>query len=325
MPLADAGVVAIGRNEGERLRECLRSALRDAHLVVYVDSGSTDASVELAQRLGVDTVILRPDVPFTAARARNEGVRRIREIGPELRYVQFVDGDCVLVDGWLTRAVEFLQENRTVAVVCGRRRERCPDGSIYNMLCDIEWDTPIGKTRACGGDALFRTEAFDAVGGFRPDLIAGEELELCLRLRTAGWLVWRVDADMTIHDAAMTRFSQWWTRCVRTGYAFAEAVSVHRKAHQQGVRGSQSAVIWAVGVPVFALSCAAVWGPIGWLVLGLYPLQVIRLVLRGNRSIQQNWWHAVFLVLGKFPELQGQVKFWVNRFLRKRPQLIEYK
>ena len=325
MPLADAGVVAIGRNEAERLSQCLRSALSDAQLVVYVDSGSTDGSVELARGLGVETVVLRADVPFTAARARNEGVRRMREIAPRLSCVQFVDGDCMLVEGWLSQAVGFLQDNHAVAVVCGRRRERYPHGSIYNMLCDIEWDTPIGKTRACGGDALVRTQAFDAVGGFRADLIAGEEPELCLRLRAAGWLIWRVDADMTVHDAAMTRFSQWWKRCVRTGYSFAQAVSLHGTADQHGVRGSRSAAIWAAGVPVFALFCAAVWGPKGWLVLGFYPLQVIRLVLSGKRSIRQNWWHAVFLVLGKFPELQGQIKFLLNRFSRRQSQLIEYK
>jgi glycosyltransferase involved in cell wall biosynthesis len=46
--LNDVAVVAIGRNEGDRLKACLRSVVDVAALVVYVDSGSTDDSVAFA-------------------------------------------------------------------------------------------------------------------------------------------------------------------------------------------------------------------------------------------------------------------------------------
>src|SRR5262245_22918014 len=120
------GVVAIGRNEGERLRRCLESALTAA-AVVYVDSGSTDGSTQWARDLGVDVVDLDITAPFTAARARNVGFRRILEIVPDLRYVQFVDGDCILVEDWPKRACSFLQLHVDVSAVCGRRRERYPE------------------------------------------------------------------------------------------------------------------------------------------------------------------------------------------------------
>lgn len=45
------GVVVIGRNEGERLKRCLASLLGNVDQIVYVDSGSTDGSVQLAQGL----------------------------------------------------------------------------------------------------------------------------------------------------------------------------------------------------------------------------------------------------------------------------------
>ena len=174
--------------------------------VIYVDSGSSDDSVAMAQSLGVAVVELDMTRPFTAARARNEGFRCLRKEAPELNYVQFVDGDCEVVPGWLEKATLFLNEHSDVAAVCGRRRERFPDRSMYNMLCDMEWDTPVGEAKYCGGDAMMRASVLESVGGYREDMIAGEEPELCVRLRSAGWKIWRLGEEMTLHDAAMTRF-----------------------------------------------------------------------------------------------------------------------
>src|SRR3990167_5804095 len=216
------GVVVIGRNEVERLERCLASLVGAAGKIVYVDSGSTDASVPMAQGLGVEVVALDMSRPFTAARARNEGFACLQRLQPDIHFVQFVDGDCEVVDDWLAKAQAFLCEHPAVAVVCGRRRERFPQRSIYNRMCDLEWDTPVGEAKACGGDALMRADAFAAVKGFRADLIAGEEPELCVRLRAIGWKVWRLGEEMTLHDAAMTHFSQWWQRTLRGGHAFAE-------------------------------------------------------------------------------------------------------
>src|SRR5207248_7579001 len=134
---------------------------------------------------------------------------------------------------WLERAEQELKVRPEVAVVCGRRRERFPEGSVYNRLCDMEWDTPVGEAESCGGDAMMRVKAVRATGGYRAALIAGEEPELCLRLREAGWKVLRLDAEMTLHDAAMTRFGQWWKRAVRAGHAFAEVSWLHRTSPQR--------------------------------------------------------------------------------------------
>ena len=126
---------------------------------VYVDSGSSDGSVQRARDLGADVIELDMRVPFTAARARNAGFRRLREISPDLEYVQFVDGDCELIDGWLEDAISFLNAHADVGAVCGRRRERYPERSIYNWLCDREWDGPVGDVRYCGGDVMMRADA----------------------------------------------------------------------------------------------------------------------------------------------------------------------
>ena len=320
------GVVVIGRNEGLRLERCLISLVGSAQKVVYVDSGSTDGSVQMALRLGVEVVELDMTIPFTAARARNEGFACLQRLLPTMRYVQFVDGDCEVVDGWLPRALAFLDTHPDVAVVCGRRRERFPQHSVYNLLCDYEWDTPVGEAKACGGDALMRADAFAEASGFRPGLIAGEEPELCVRLRGNGWKIWRLGEEMTLHDATMTRFGQWWQRTLRGGYAFAEGAFLNGAAPEQHwLRESRRAWFWGLGVPLATVIASLVFGWFGLLVLLVYPLQVTRLARRGDRSTRENWLRAFFLVLGKFPEMLGQVKFLLNRFGAGKTVLIEYK
>lgn len=320
------GVVVIGRNEGARLRRCLESVKAVADRVVYVDSGSTDGSVVMAQGMGVGVVELDMTKPFTAARARNEGFNKLRELMPGLVYVQFVDGDCEMVAGWLETAATFLNGHDDVAMVCGRLRERYPERSVYNMLCDMEWDTPVGMSKACGGIAMARVRALKDVMGYRADLIAGEEPELCVRLRASGWLIWRLDAEMALHDAAMTCFGQWWKRSMRGGYAFAEGANLHgAPPERHWVRESRSAWVWGAMVPLTTFVAACGWNT-WWLALtAIYPLQVGRLALRGRRSSRENWWRAIFLVLGKFPEALGQLKYWWSRFNNRTNSLIEYK
>lgn len=293
---------------------------------MYVDSGSTDNSVQMARKLGVEVVELDMTLPFTAARARNEGFACVHRLLPTVRYVQFVDGDCEVVDTWLFQAQAFLDARPDVAVVCGRRRERFPQRSIYNFLCDHEWDTPIGEAKACGGDALMRADAFAAVSGYRADLIAGEEPELCVRLRAKGWKVWRLAEEMTLHDAAMTRFKQWWQRSMRGGYAFAEGAFLHGAAPEQHwLRESRRAWFWGLGIPLAVVVASLILGWMGLLLLLVYPLQVMRLARRGDGSARENWLLAFFLVLGKFPEMFGQVKFLLSRIIGGRTALIEYK
>lgn len=320
------GVVVIGRNEGLRLERCLASLAGRADKVVYVDSGSTDGSVQRASALGVEVLTLDMTIPFTAARARNEGFACLQKALPAVRHVQFVDGDCEVHAGWLVTAQAFLDTHPQVAVVCGRRRERFPQHSVYNWLCDLEWDTPLGETKACGGDALMRVDAFVAVAGYRSALIAGEEPELCVRLRAAGWKVWRLAAEMTLHDAAMTRFGQWWRRSVRAGYAYAEGASLHgAPPERHWLRESRRAWVWGLGIPLL-VALASIWMGLWALVLLLvYPLQMLRLARRGGRSARENAVQAVFLVLGKFPEMLGQMRFVLNRFTAGNPALIEYK
>ena len=231
------GVIAIGRNEGQRLRRCLTSVIGQGMPIVYVDSASTDGSASLAREMGAEVVDLDMSLPFSAARARNEGFARLMQIAPGVQCVQFVDGDCEIVTGWIDKARQTLDENETAAVVCGRRRERFPQASIYNRVADVEWNTPIGEAKSCGGDAMMRVSAFQQAGGYGNSVVAGEEPELCQRLRAASWKILRIDVEMTLHDSAMGRFGRWWKRSIRSGYG---AMDVATRFGQQGLYVKQA-------------------------------------------------------------------------------------
>lgn len=309
--------VVIGRNEGARLIACLDALAGRVSPVIYVDSGSTDGSVEAAQDRGAQVVSLDMTQPFTAARARNAGVSAL---GEGIEFVQFLDGDCVLQEDWIETAHGFLKENPEVAVVCGRRRELYPQASVYNALIDREWDTPVGEARACGGDALMRLGPLRAVGGYREDLIAGEEPELCVRLRAQGHKIWRLDAEMTLHDAQITRFAQWWRRTRRAGHAFAEGAALHgAPPERHWVRETQRALLWGAALPVASFIALLIFGAWGLVLLGIYPAQIVRL------SRQGGWRWATFNVLGKIPEGLGALGYYLRRLKGGRAELIEYK
>lgn len=326
MTLAEVGFVAIGRNEGDRLVACLKS-LREAGAgrIVYVDSGSSDGSVNAAVTLGADAVALDMSQPFTAARARNAGARRLIEPANP-RFIQFIDGDCTLANGWLQKAHAFLAANPDVAAVCGRRRERYPDRTVFNRLCDVEWDTPVGETIACGGDALIRVDALTAAGFYDESLIAGEEPELCLRFRERGFKIWRLDAEMSVHDAAMTRVSQWWTRAERAGHAYAEVSTLHRASPQRiWARETRRAFLWSAIAPV-AVMLSLVVHPEFLAMLAAYPAQALRLYLSARRrlgEIAAPW--AAATVIGKFAEASGALKYYWGRAKGRRSGLFEYK
>ena len=343
--MTDLGVIAIGRNEGERLRRSLASVTGRGLPVVYVDSASTDGSVALARSLGAEVVELDMSRPFSAARARNEGFARLMQVAPQTQFVQFVDGDCEIVEGWLDRARQTLESRPEVAVVCGRRRERFPEKSVYNRLADLEWDTPVGEAKSCGGDAMMRVSAFQSVNGFDPSVVAGEEPELCQRLREQGHKILRIDAEMTLHDSAMLHFSQWWKRAVRSGYGAADVAT--RFGHQGlFVKQVKSARAWAIGWPTWvlvlfvgtlvnlwtlgmefkrALLSAVFWGGVAAAVL---PLQMIRLAFKARRRARDAkiaLAYGVLIMIGKWANVIGQRQYRRDRAAGRNTRLIEYK
>lgn len=329
--IADVGIVVIGRNEGKFLRASLASALSATAAVVYVDSGSTDDSLEIAADLGVVVLELDTSIPFTAARAYNAGVNHLLARYSSVQFIQFLDGDAQLVAGWVHTAYSVLVNNPEVAVVCGRRREKFVERSIFNLLADMEWNTAIGEVTACGPEAMMRLSLFQTIRGFDETLIAGEEPEICFRFRQAGGEIWRIDAETSRHDMNMMTVGQWWQRSRRGGYAFAESAWIHRNktGHYRG-KHCLRIWFWTLGLPALAIVLSLITAKASLLLLpigyGITLYKTYRGAIQHRQySTSHAWIYSLSCLLIKFPELQGQLEFIFFKLLRRQRQIIEYK
>ena len=330
--LPTLSVVIIGRNEGARLVRCLDSvrALRGvtgAVEIIYVDSASTDDSVNVAQASGAQALVLRDERP-TAARGRNAGWRAARA-----PFVLFLDGDTILDPDFVARALPRFADDK-VAVVCGQRREIAPGNSIYNRVLNLDWVFQAGEADYCGGDALMRRAVLQELDGYDASLIAGEEPDLCCRMRLRGYVILQTGEPMTGHDLAITRWSQYWRRAVRTGYAYAQVARRFRHTAQplwsaevkhNLLRGGALLLIATSG---FA---ATLWQRSPWpllLVLLFLTLLILRTTLKTRWKAPQLTTRLLYGAhshLQQIPIFIGQLMFWRDQLTQRRRALIEYK
>ncbi len=326
------GIVVIGRNEGMRVGQCLMSVNDGtSYPVIYVDSGSTDNSVSVARSFGTEVLELDSSRPFSAARARNEGFARLIELHPTIQFVQFVDGDCTLAIGWLDAARNALLDDSGRAAVVGHLQERNPEATPYNRLCALEWHSPPGDLTnfgGFGGLSMIRVDVLRKLGGFNPDVIAGEDSELGVRMGLAGYKVTKIDQPMAIHDANITTFRQWWRRSIRAGHAIGQRSQLNGEtALRDGVRERASTWLWGIGLPLVVLITLIPTNGLSALLLGGYPMLFYR-VFQYRRGLGDSRRDAIlyakFLLLAKFANGIGLIKFYLNSVAR-RYEIIEYK
>ena len=324
-------VVVIGRNEGQRLARCFESIARIENVavsdVIYVDSASTDGSAELASRYGASSITIHPERP-TAAVARNTGWRRAAS-----DLILFLDGDTVLHSDFPGVACDALSMDRSIAAVWGHRREMHPERSFFNRVLDLDWIYPPGLAEFCGGDVLMRRTALVETGGFDDGLIAGEEPELCRRIRARGFKILHIDEPMTLHDLEIRHWSQYWKRAIRAGYAYAEISDRFRSSNDAFWASEQQANILRCNCWVISFAAAG----IASVRFGVIPF-VFWLILFLVISLRSAWrarWKTDDLVtlllygihsqLQQIPIFIGQLKYAFDRNRSSRTRLIEYK
>ncbi|MGA8743812.1 MAG: glycosyltransferase [Terracidiphilus sp.] len=324
-------IVVIGRNEGARLAKCLDSIAKVRSVVVreiiYVDSASTDGSAELAFQYGAIVVVVRPERP-TAALARNAGWRQA-----ESDLVLFLDGDTVLHKDFPQAACDALSGDPSIAAVWGHRREIHPEASIFNRVLDLDWVYKPGLTEFCGGDVLMRRKALLETGGFDEALIAGEEPELCRRIRAHGYTILHIDHPMTGHDLQITRWSQYWRRATRAGHAYAEVSERYRGSNDPSwtserrgnlIRGS----FWPISLAIALFTDIH----FGFLPFALWLALLLLLSVRSGwkaRWKEGSFWtlflYGIHSHLQQVPILLGQLQYEVNKKQGRTRKLIEYK
>jgi GT2 family glycosyltransferase len=314
----DIGVVVIGRNEGQRLVGALCSAKAGGAPVVYVDSGSSDGSVELAGSHGVKVWQLDQTSPFSAARGRAEGVPALLCANQGVKYIQFLDGDCSLDSGWLACASSHLDSTESTGVVCGQLSEAPSELSLYSRISPQSWLQPPGELKSCGGIFMIRREVYEAVGGFNPALLTREESDLCARVRSSGYQVVRLSAQMAQHDSGIRTFRQWWGRAVWGGYG--DGLSIRSSpSNRRRLQKHWAGVLIA---PVLIVSGAigmiwSLWGDIA-LALGLFliALSLARTALarvRQGHSILRAVEFSVFASLRRVAGAIGLISYYLKR------------
>jgi glycosyltransferase involved in cell wall biosynthesis len=326
-------IVVIGRNEGQRLRDCLQSLRLIRNIgenieTIYVDSGSTDGSPQAAAELGAEVVVLNATRP-TAALGRNAGWERARA-----EFILFLDGDTILHPDFPRRALDSLASDPKIAAVWGHRREIDPQGSLYNRILDLDWVFPTGDSPFCGGDVVMRREVLEAVGGYDGNLIAGEEPELCRRMRAQGFSILHLDAPMTGHDLQMKHFRQYWKRALRAGHAYAEVSARFRgtsdpfwQAERKGNlrRGGFWLISFFLAV-VATILLRSFLPALAWIsLLLLLSLRSAWNARWKSRNVATLLAYGVHSQLQQIPIFLGQLQFDRDRRRGRQRKLIEYK
>ncbi|MGL1933086.1 MAG: glycosyltransferase [Desulfotalea sp.] len=214
--------VVIGVNAAATLKRCLESITacnypEEQLHIIYVDGGSHDSSISIAQAIsGVTVIALQPEFP-TPGLGRNAGWQEGKS-----PFVQFLDSDTILNPEWLQKAVTTMEGD--LAAVKGNREEMHPKDSVFNWIGSLEWNGRPGESESFGGDVLVRRQALEESQGYDEELVGGEDPELSRRMRMSGWRILHLNTAMTLHDLAMTTIQQYWKRAYRAGYAFAAVI-----------------------------------------------------------------------------------------------------
>lgn len=311
--------VIIGRNEERMLAKCIKSIIDSDYPqvrreIIYVDSNSIDQSVQIASNFPV-TIIRLTTEQQSPGLARNEGFKAARG-----ELVHFVDGDMILEPRWLRRAVK--ESNREeVACVAGRIRELNRTNSLFNKLLDFHLclERP-GEVRAPSGGGLFRSAVLNKVGCYDPELVAGEELELGLRILAAGYKIILTDTIRAYHDAELRNLFDYWRRVVREGYAEMQLLrrlrhrkdTLSRKMMRDLLKTDLQLGILLLLLPIVLLVQSY------WLLValaGIVCVMVIRKTVHhfaASQDLSLSLFYSIFLYLNKIPLGWGRLKGFIQ-------------
>jgi len=331
---AVTGVIVIGhdRNSPEA---AIRSA-GDGCAIVFVSIGGDKEANAIARQAGAIVVDENEQALSTGGRARNAAYRQLKKIAPHIKFVQFIDAECALDPDWIGAAQKFMNRRAEVAIVEGWLTSASEKSLDHLIVADQTRHAINGETQTTiGGSALMSTEKFEAVGGFRGDLLTSETADLCIRLRRRGGHIWRLEDTMMMCNPSRSIRKGWWSSAVKRGYQNAYSVSLHGGPPERlGVMGVARAVFWGFLFPAAVLSAAilgaagaAMFSPltsaplVAGLVLGfggaVYVAKILAATVRHGIFAPSSWSFGYCTVIGRFAEFFGVMNFWLGA---KRPR-----
>jgi GT2 family glycosyltransferase len=233
--MADLAVIIVSTNEAHWLEPCLSTVF--AHSggieldVVVADNSSTDGTPDLVrERFPEARVVTCPNRGF--GHANNCGY-----LTTDAPFVLFLNPDTEIVEGTFARLLDHMRQHRDVGVLGAR--QVMADGTLFPTirrfptplrlvgealaseklpmhpawLGERELDmTAYDRETECdwvsGSFMLIRREALDTAGIFDERFfVYSEEVDLCYRIKKAGWRVVHVPTMTIIHHADKAGFS----------------------------------------------------------------------------------------------------------------------
>lgn len=282
-------IIVKALNEERHIEASLRSALRAVDAVggevILADSGSHDRTVDIARRL-----------PVTVLQLSNPEERRCG-VGPQLGYqvahgqfVYVLDGDMELDPAFLPEALATLRRNPRLAGVAGLVEEESEASYQFrgrkrrasqHQSRDCEW-------LDMGG--LYRVAALREVGYLsNRNLHAYEEMDLGLRLTSAGWALQRLPVRSVLHhgrpEGNWALLARRWRTCYLDGAGELLRAARGKPFFARALR-SQTHLLVAMALWLGALAGGVLWPvsrwPLGLTVAALAALILVRATRTGN-------------------------------------------
>ncbi|MEZ4664407.1 MAG: glycosyltransferase [Caldilineaceae bacterium] len=196
----DLSAIIITKNQEWNIERLIESIQRGAAMlekveIILVDSASTDATIERAQKYPIRIIQLQAEQRLTAAAGRHIGYKHSSG-----QLILFLDGDMELDPAWLPKALSVMENHPDIAVVSGLIIDLPKDAvSPGPNRTKAVHDQEFFAVKYTGGAAMHRRRVIENVGDFNPYLYSDEEPDLCIRIRQQGHRIVRLYHPMVNH------------------------------------------------------------------------------------------------------------------------------
>jgi glycosyltransferase involved in cell wall biosynthesis len=193
--------------------------------VIFVDDGSTDNTLSTVQEY-VSTM----DIPARIFHTSWQGLGSARTIvvkNARGKYIIWVDGDMIMQGGYVRKLVEFMEQHPEVGIAKGKQALEPRGNLVANLEAYaraagrmVDYQCEKARLKALGtGGCIYRVEAIEQAGGFDQNLRGhGEDWDIEIRLRAAGWSLHTVDTEFSDYEKYGLTWRNLWSRYWLRGY-----------------------------------------------------------------------------------------------------------
>jgi len=182
--------IIIGRNEAINLPRCFSSIKKISKNIIFVDSDSSDNSIEIAKEYKIKTILKVKSNYGTPALSRSVGAKKVKT-----KYIHFVDGDMEIEESWPQKAIDRLESNNKIAAVHGYKKVYTKNDKDFYILSDSkDWQADYLQ-----GAFLIDRSIYNIAGGLDGRLFGEEERDLYVRIKAHGYEAWYIHQLMASH------------------------------------------------------------------------------------------------------------------------------